>query len=407
MKKIGIIGAGPAGMMAALIAKNESNEITLFDTNRDLGKKLLMTGGGRCNLTNTAFYDDFLNCVVRNKKFTYSAFSQFDNYSLIDFFNKNGLETINEEDGRVFPKSEKSSDVISFFSKKLENNSVKLKLGTSIRKVYYDKQFYLTDNNNKSYSFDCLIIATGGRSYPNTGSDGYGYELAKKLGHNIISPRPVLVPIFIKDKLNIRALSLTDVRIKMASDIKNISIDGDILLNSNFVTGPGAFRASSFMVDEKINNLSIDFCKYITYNELDTKIIDLIKLNPKKSIENALKSLLQDSLLKLIIEKAGIDPSKKTSEFSKEERKLLVDKIKSFDLIFEKFGSFESAIVTRGGVDVKEVNPKNMESKLVKNLFFVGEVLDVDCLTGGYNLQMCFSTAYAAANFIKEISWHI
>lgn len=407
MKKIGIIGAGPAGMMAALIAKNESNEITLFDTNRDLGKKLLMTGGGRCNLTNTAFYDDFLNCVVRNKKFTYSAFSQFDNFSLIDFFNKNGLETINEEDGRVFPKSEKSSDVISFFSKKLENNSVKLKLGTSIRKVYYDKQFYLTDNNNKSYSFDCLIIATGGRSYPNTGSDGYGYELAKKLGHNIISPRPVLVPIFIKDKLNIRALSLTDVRIKMASDIKNISIDGDILLNSNFVTGPGAFRASSFMVDEKINNLSIDFCKDITYNELDTKIIDLIKLNPKKSIENALKSLLQDSLLKLIIEKAGIDPSKKTSEFSKEERKLLVDKIKSFDLIFEKFGSFESAIVTRGGVDVKEVNPKNMESKLVKNLFFVGEVLDVDCLTGGYNLQMCFSTAYAAANFIKEISWHI
>lgn len=404
MKKIGIIGAGPAGMMAALIAKNESNEITLFDTNRDLGKKLLMTGGGRCNLTNTAFYDDFLNCVVRNKKFTYSAFSQFDNFSLIDFFNKNGLETINEEDGRVFPKSEKSSDVISFFSKKLENNSVKLKLGTSIRKVYYDKQFYLTDNNNKSYSFDCLIIATGGRSYPNTGSDGYGYELAKKLGHNIISPRPVLVPIFIKDKLNIRSLSLTDVRIKMASDIKNISIDGDILLNSNFVTGPGAFRASSFMVDEKINNLSIDFCKDITYNELDTKIIDLIKVNPKKSIENALKSLLQDSLLKLIIEKAGIDPSKKTSEFSKEERKLLVDKIKSFDLIFEKFGSFESAIVTRGGVDVKEVNPKNMESKLVKNLFFVGEVLDVDCLTGGYNLQMCFSTAYAAANFIKEIS---
>ena len=407
MKKIGIIGAGPAGMMAALIAKNESNEITLFDTNRDLGKKLLMTGGGRCNLTNTAFYDDFLNCVVRNKKFTYSAFSQFDNYSLIDFFNKNGLETINEEDGRVFPKSEKSSDVISFFSKKLENNSVKLKLGTSIRNVYYDKQFYLTDNNNKSYSFDCLIIATGGSSYPNTGSDGYGYELAKKLGHNIMSPRPVLVPIFIKDKLNIRALSLTDVRINMASDIKNISIDGDILLNSNFVTGPGAFRASSFMVDEKINNLSIDFCKDITYNELDTKIIDLINLNPKKSIENALKSLLQDSLLKLIIENAGIDPSKKTSEFSKEERKLLVDKIKSFDLIFEKFGSFESAIVTRGGVDVKEVNPKNMESKLVKNLFFVGEVLDVDCLTGGYNLQMCFSTAYAAANFIKEISWHI
>lgn len=190
----------------------------------------------------------------------------------------------------------------------------------------------------------------------------------------------------------------------MTSDTKNISIDGDIMLNSNFITGPGAFRASSFMVDEKINSLTIDFCKDITYNELDTKIIDLIKLNSRKSIENALKSLSQDSLLKLIFEKAGIEHTKIASEFSKEERKLLVDKMKNFDLVFDRFGSFESAIVTRGGVDVKEINPKNMESKLVENLFFVGEILDIDCLTGGYNLQMCFSTAYAAANFIKENS---
>lgn len=193
----------------------------------------------------------------------------------------------------------------------------------------------------------------------------------------------------------------------MTSDTKNISIDGDIMLNSNFITGPGAFRASSFMVDEKINSLTIDFCKDITYNELDTKIIDLIKLNSRKSIENALKSLSQDSLLKLIFEKAGIEHTKIASEFSKEERKLLVDKMKNFDLVFDRFGSFESAIVTRGGVDVKEINPKNMESKLVENLFFVGEILDIDCLTGGYNLQMCFSTAYAAANFIKENSWLI
>lgn len=407
MRKIGIIGAGPAGMMAALIAKDENNEVTLFDTNKDLGKKLLMTGGGRCNLTNTALYNEFLNCVIRNKKFTYSSFSQFDNYKLIEFFNKNGLETSNQNDGRVFPKSEKASDVVSFFKKRLEENLVKLRLGTSIRKVYYDEKFYLTDNSNESYSFDYLIVATGGRSYPNTGSDGYGYELAKKLGHNIIKPRPVLVPIFIKDKLNVRALSLTEVRINMTSDTKNISIDGDIMLNSNFITGPGAFRASSFMVDEKINSLTIDFCKDITYNELDTKIIDLIKLNSRKSIENALKSLSQDSLLKLIFEKAGIEHTKIASEFSKEERKLLVDKMKNFDLVFDRFGSFESAIVTRGGVDVKEINPKNMESKLVENLFFVGEILDIDCLTGGYNLQMCFSTAYAAANFIKENSWLI
>lgn len=407
MKKIGIIGAGPAGMMAGIIAKNENNQVTIFDSNNGPGKKLLMTGGGRCNLTNISFYDEFLENIVRNKKFIYSAFNKFDNFGLIDFFNSKGLETIVEEDGRVFPKSEKASDVISFFRKLLACKQVSLELNTNIKKIYYDEKFYLTDSNDKTYKFDYLIIATGGKSYPNTGSNGFGYELAKKLGHNIINPRPVLVPIFIKDKLDLRALSLKDSRLNIKTDKKDVSVDGDILLNSNFITGPCALKASSFIIDEKIIGLSIDFCKDKTYNELDTEIIDLINKNPRKSIENALKPLFADALLKLLMEKTGIDSNKKAGEFSKDERKLLIAKIKSFDLEFDRFGSFESAIVTRGGLDVREINPKNMESKLIKNLFFVGEILDIDGLTGGYNLQICFSTAYAAGSFIKENTWHI
>lgn len=394
-------------MMAGLIAKNENNQVTIFDSNNAPGKKLMMTGGGRCNLTNIAFYDEFLENIVRNKKFIYSAFSQLDNFGLIDFFNENGLETIVEEDGRVFPKSEKASDVISFFRELLDERKVGLELNTIIKKVYYDDIFYLTDSNNKTHKFDYLIIATGGKSYPKTGSDGFGYELAKKLGHNIINPRPVLVPIFIKDKLDIRALSLKDSRINIKTDNKEVSVDGDILLNSNFITGPCALKASSLVIDEKNIGLSIDFCKDKTYNDLDTEIIDLINVNPKKSVENALRPLFSESLLRLVIEKTGIDSNKKAGEFSKGERKFLVDRIKSFDLEFDRFGSFESAIVTRGGVDVREINPKNMESKLIRNLFFVGEILDIDGLTGGYNLQICFSTAYAAANFIKETTWHI
>ncbi len=407
MKKIGIIGAGPAGMMAGIIAKNNENEITIFDSNNDIGKKLLMTGGGRCNLTNIAYYDEFLENIVRNKKFIYSAFNKFDNYGLIEYLNKNGLDTITEEDGRVFPKSQRASDIISFFRKKLEENSVEFKLNTKIKKVYYDGVFYLTDSNNKTYAFDYLIVATGGKSYPKTGSDGYGYEIAHKLGHKIIGTSPVLVPIFIKNRLNIKAISLRDIRLSAHTERKQVTMDGDILINPNFITGPAALKLSSLIRGEKIDEISIDFYKDITYNDLDKKIIYLINENPRKSVENALKSLLNDSLLNLILERSGIDSNKKAGEFSKEERKILVDKIKNFELEFDRFGSFESAIVTRGGVDVREINPQNMESKLIKNLFFVGEILDIDGLTGGFNLQICFSTAYAAGSFIKENAWHI
>ena len=407
MKKIGIIGAGPAGLMAAIRAKNENNIVAVFETNDKIGKKLLMTGGGRCNITNAVYYQDFLDNVVTNKKFIYSAFTNFDNFSMIDFLNKNGIETIIEEDGRVFPKSEKSIDVVKFFEAKLKEKSINLITNTKINKVYKDKNFYLTDQNGKIYEFDYLIIATGGKSYPKTGSDGSGYKLAKKLGHEIIEPKAVLVPIFIRDKINFKAQSFRNIKINILTDKDNVSVEGDLLINANFLTGPAALKASSYMRDKKIRKVSIDFYPNLTYNDLDKQILNLLGENSKKSVGNALKTLLNPSLLDEIFRRNNLDLGKKSSEFTKEDRKLLIEKIKDFDLEFDRLGSFESAVVTRGGIDVTKVNPKNMQSKLVEGLFFAGEILDIDCLTGGFNLQICFSTAYAAGTYIKENTWHI
>lgn len=402
MKTIGIIGAGPAGLMASIQAKNDNNQVIIFEKNDRIGKKLLMTGGGRCNITNVAYYDDFLANVMTNRKFLYSSYSKFDNYALIDLLNENGIETIVEENGKVFPKSQKSSDIVKFFEDEIKEKSIDLKTNTNIKKIYKDEIFYLTDQNNRTYTCDNLIIATGGRSYPNTGSDGYGYTLADKLGHKIVQAKAVLVPIFIKDNLNLKAQSFKEVQINIETDQGQISISGDLLINAKFLTGPAALKASSFMVDKKIKRLSIDFLPKQSYNEIEEEILNLIKRNSKKSIGNALKSILNFSLLEVIFFLLNIDMNKKASELTKDERNAIIEKIKSFNLQFERLGSFQSAIVTRGGVDVASLNPKNMQSRLVDGLFFVGEILDIDSLTGGFNLQTYLTTAYAAGTYIKE-----
>lgn len=402
MKTIGIIGAGPAGLMAAIQAKNENNQVIIFEKNDRIGKKLLMTGGGRCNITNMAYYDDFLANVITNRKFLYSSYSRFDNYALIDLLNDNGIETIVENNGRVFPKSQKALDIVKFFEDKIKEKSIDIKMNTNIKKSYKDEIFYLTDQNNKTYSCDNLIIATGGKSYPNTGSDGYGYTLADKMDHKIVEAKAVLVPIFIKDNLNLKAQSFKEIKINIETDQGQVTISGDLMINAKFLTGPVALKASSFMVDKKIKSLAIDFLPKQSYNEIEEEILNLIKRNSKKSIGNALKSILNFSLLEVIFFLLNIDINKKASELTRDERNSITEKIKSFNLQFERLGSFQSAIVTRGGVDVASINPKNMQSRLVDGLFFVGEILDIDSLTGGFNLQTYLSTAYAAGTYIKE-----
>ncbi len=406
MKKIGIIGAGPAGLMTAILAKNENNEIYILERNSKIARKLKMTGGGRCNITNMSFDGDFLDKVVRNKKFVYSSYAKFNNYDLIDFLESEGIATIAEEDGRVFPKSQQSQSLIDFFYKKINDLGINLLTNTKVVDIKKNKKFIVKTDDHK-FEFDSLVIATGGKSYPKTGSDGLGYDLCKKLGHHISKISPVLVPIFIKDKLNIKALSLKDVGLSLESDENSVYQVGDILINSDFITGPVVLRASSLIDNDKVNHIYIDFFTKYTYNELDDLLLDLINQNPKKSILNILKSIINDSLVGVIGQRLKIDKDLRASELSRDLRMLIIEKLKKFELIFLKFGGYESAVVTRGGVDLSEINPSSMMSKKIDNLFFVGEILDIDSLTGGYNLQIYFSTAYACSQYIRERIWHI
>ncbi|MCW6701615.1 NAD(P)/FAD-dependent oxidoreductase [Anaerococcus sp. NML200537] len=401
MKKIGIIGAGPAGLMTAILAKNENNEIYILERNSKIARKLKMTGGGRCNITNMSYDGDFLDKVVRNKKFVYSSYAKFNNYDLIDFLESEGIATIAEEDGRVFPKSQQSQSLIDFFYKKINDLGINLLTNTKVVDIKKNKKFIVKTDDHK-FEFDSLVIATGGKSYPKTGSDGLGYDLCKKLGHHISKISPVLVPIFIKDKLNIKALSLKDVGLSLESDENSVYQVGDILINSDFITGPVVLRASSLIDNDKVNHIYIDFFTKYTYNELDDLLLDLINQNPKKSILNILKSIINDSLVGVIGQRLKIDKDLRASELSRDLRMLIIENLKKFELNFLKFGGYESAVVTRGGVDLSEINPSNMMSKKIDNLFFVGEILDIDSLTGGYNLQIYFSTAYACSQYIRE-----
>ena len=406
MKKIGIIGAGPAGLMTAILAKNENNEIYILERNSKIARKLKMTGGGRCNITNMSYDGDFLDKVVRNKKFVYSSYAKFNNYDLIDFLESEGIATIAEEDGRVFPKSQQSQSLIDFFYKKINDLGINLLTNTKVVDIKKNKKFIAKTDDHK-FEFDSLVIATGGKSYPKTGSDGLGYDLCKKLGHHISKISPVLVPIFIKDKLNIKALSLKDVGLSLESDENSVYQVGDILINSDFITGPVVLRASSLIDNDKVNHIYIDFFTKYTYNELDDLLLDLINQNPKKSILNILKSIINDSLVGVIGQRLKIDKDLRASELSRDLRMLIIENLKKFELNFLKFGGYESAVVTRGGVDLSEINPSSMMSKKIDNLFFVGEILDIDSLTGGYNLQIYFSTAYACSQYIRERIWHI
>lgn len=401
MKKIGIIGAGPAGLMTAILAKNENNEIYILERNSKIARKLKMTGGGRCNITNMSYDGDFLDKVVRNKKFVYSSYAKFNNYDLIDFLESEGIATIAEEDGRVFPKSQQSQSLIDFFYKKINDLGINLLTNTKVVDIKKNKKFIVKTDDHK-FEFDSLVIATGGKSYPKTGSDGLGYDLCKKLGHHISKISPVLVPIFIKDKLNIKALSLKDVGLSLESDENSVYQVGDILINSDFITGPVVLRASSLIDNDKVNHIYIDFFTKYTYNELDDLLLDLINQNPKKSILNILKSIINDSLVGVIGQRLKIDKDLRASELSRDLRMLIIENLKKFELNFLKFGGYESAVVTRGGVDLSEINPSSMMSKKIDNLFFVGEILDIDSLTGGYNLQIYFSTAYACSQYIRE-----
>ena len=401
MINIGIIGGGPAGLMAAITAKSKNNNITILESNPQIGKKLMITGGGRCNITNECPYDQFLQNVVRNKKFIYSCFNKFDNFALMENLENEGIELISEEDGRVFPKSQDAGEIVDFFYKKIVDLGIDLETNSKVLAVEKNDKFIVKTKDSK-YIFDALIIATGGKSYKITGSDGTGYKIAEDLGHKIIETKPVLVPIFIKDKLPIKALSFDKLSLYAKTKTDEINIEGPLMINSNFITGPLVLKASSLLDSKKIDQMSIDFFNDLSYNDLDKLLVNQIEKHSKKTIANVLKTIISDSLVDFILDRLFIDKDISASYLKKDARNLIVKSLKEFKLTFDHYGGFGNAVVTRGGVDVKEINPTNMMSKKIENLFFVGEIIDVDSLTGGYNLQIYLSTAFACCKYIKE-----
>lgn len=407
MTKIGIIGAGASGLYAAINLKNENTDVTILEKNNEIGKKILMTGNGRCNITNAKFYDEFLENIVGNQKFLFSSFNNHDNYATIDFYKSHGLDLVTQENERVFPKSQKSSDVVKFFENQIIEKNIKLVTNTRVEEIV-KKEKFLVKTTGKDYNFDVVIIATGGLSYPNTGSSGDGYKFAKEFGHKVSKTHPSLVPIFFKDKdlSNIKALSLENTGIKIVTDKGSFSEFGSILLTKNFISGPEVLKISSFVVNKKVKEITLDLST-TNKEDLDKFLVNLFDKNPSKNISNILNEVIPNALVEVILNRSQIATDKKANQITKQERLGLIDNIKNFSLKFDKFGSFNTAVITKGGIEVDQINPKTMESKLVKDLYFVGEVLDIDALTGGFNLQLAFTTAFAAASAIKESIWHI
>lgn len=401
-----IIGAGASGLMAAYHASTIGHQVTIIEKNDKIGKKLFITGKGRCNITNNSDAENVIKNVVRNPKFLYSALYSYDSYSVMDFFESQGLKLKTERGNRVFPYSDHSSDVVNVFSKIIKENNINLLLNKCAVEII------INDNNvsgvllstGEIIACDRVIVCTGGSSYPLTGSTGDGYKLASKLGHTITAVQPSLVPLTSDEEwiYSLMGLSLKNVTVKLLADNKLIYSElGEMMFTHFGLTGPLILSASAYYVDaiekNKTVRFAIDFKPGLTHEMLDKRILRDFETNMNKQFSNALDDLLPKRLIPVIVSRSIIFPDKKVNEITKEERLHLVNLFKNFEINITGTRPIEEAIITKGGINVKEVNSSTMESKIVKGLFFAGEVLDLDAFTGGYNLQIAWSTGYLAA----------
>lgn len=410
MKKVIVIGGGAAGMMAACMAAVEGAHVTLLEKNEKTGKKIYITGKGRCNLTNACQREEFLENVITNPKFLYSAFAQLDNQAVMNFFEKAGCRLKTERGDRVFPVSDHSSDVIAALNGELKKNRVRVMLHTEVSELLLEegsiKGVLLSDG--KKLHADAVIIATGGRSYESTGSTGDGYRFAKQAGHTIKDLRPSLVPFVVKEEWckKLQGLSLKNVAVTLKKEKKKIYEGfGEMLFTHFGVSGPLILSASSFYT-AKYNGqealLTIDLKPAMDREQLDKRILRDFEENAGKQFKNALDKLLPAKLIPVMVELSGIDPHKKTNEVTKKERSRLLELFKELKLTVNGCRGYGEAIITGGGVNVKEIDPKTMGSRLVNELYFAGEVMDVDALTGGFNLQIAWSTGALAGKSAGE-----
>ena len=411
--KVIVIGGGPAGIIAAIKSKEENNDVTILEKNDILGKKILVTGKGRCNITNGVEISEFINNIPGNGKFLYSAFENFNNKDIIKLLKEEGLETKEERGNRTFPVTDNANDVRVSLSKKVRKLGIEVLTNTKVEKVIVKDGIAIGveyNNNEKMYG-DKIIISTGGASYPTTGSTGDGYEMAKEVGHTIKEIRPSLVPLETYEKRyckEMQGLSLRNIEIKLIDTQKDKTIYkdfGEMMFTHFGVTGPVIISSSAHLVrykninqlmkDKKIK-LNIDLKPALSIEKLDDRILRDFAEFKNKEFKNSLDKLLPQKMIAVIIELSKIEPDKKVNEITKEERLNLVKIIKNLEMYISGFRPISEAIVTAGGISTKEINPKTMESKIVKNLYFAGEVIDVDAYTGGFNLQIAYSTGYTA-----------
>ena len=402
MKRIAIIGGGPAGMMAAIKAAEKGHSVHLFEKNEKLGKKLYITGKGRCNLTNDTDTFSFLDNVVSNSKFLLSAINVFSPEKTMAYFESIGLQLKVERGNRVFPTSDKASDVTKALEKALLKNSVNIEYNEIVTEIIVENgQIKGLKTNFSTYDFDSVIIATGGKSYPSTGSTGDGYKFAKELGHSIKQLRPSLVGFNLKGNFykDVQGLSLKNVQLSVFRGDKLIFSElGEMLFTHYGISGPLVLSASCHVCREDLYNIkaTIDLKPALDYNMLEKRILRDFEELKGKNMYNSLIKLLPKSLINVILSASEIKEEKSNAELSKQERERLINNLKAFPIEINSLRGFEEAIITSGGVSTKEINPKTMESKLVKGLFFAGEVIDIDAYTGGYNIQIALSTGYLA-----------
>ena len=403
-ERVAVIGGGPAGMIAAGTAGFLGKDVTIFEKNEKLGKKMFITGKGRCNITNNADIEVLIENVVNNNTFLYSSFYTFTNQDIISLLNNYGVEVKTERGNRVFPKSDKSSDVIKALERYLKENNVKIKLNQEVKKIVKNNElFFIEFSNGKIESFNKVIIATGGKSYEQTGSTGDGYNFAKKFNHTIENLKPALVPCEVKESFikELQGLSLKNVKIYSYVNSKKVFEDfGEMLFTHYGISGPIVLTMSNY-INKYINNntnieIVIDLKPALDEQKLENRIIKDFEKYSKKQFKNALDDLLPSKLIPIIIRLSKIPEDKFVNQITKEERKNLTKLLKEFKLTFSKFRPLNEAIITSGGVSTLEIDSSTMESKIVPGLYFAGEVIDVDALTGGFNLQIAYSTGYIA-----------
>lgn len=418
--KVVVIGGGPAGMMAAITSAKQGNDVILLEKMKSCGRKLLITGKGRCNITSSLPMDKFIENIPENGKFLYSAFKNFTNQDIITLLKENNVNVKEERGNRIFPLSDRSLDVLQAFENEMKKNNVKICTETEVKEIKIsdntvNKVIYL---NKKSGTLEEIltekvILATGGKSYPLTGSTGDGYKIAKELGHTITKISGSLVPLISKNEdlqlcQSMQGLSLRNISMKIVDEEKNKKIYedfGELLFTHFGVSGPTILSSSAHIlryknVEELLKKgkikLQIDLKPALNEEKLNLRLLRDFEKYKNKQIINSLNELLPKKMIEPVIKKAKIKNEKRINEITKQERENLIHVIKCFEITISGFRPIEEAIITRGGINVKEINPKTMESKLIEGLYFAGEIIDVDAYTGGFNLQIAYSTGYTA-----------